>query len=158
MRTDLLRIELTAAAAAIVLGTLAGCAGTHEYRSSSTAALPGTAACFYRRNFYGSWQVLNNSTLILYTSPGDREAYWVKLFQPAVGLKFNFRLGFYSVSNRSQICGDNTDYLIIPGNSPRRVLITSVRRLTVQERDQLLAEAGKPIPHRDAERAAESPR
>lgn len=158
MRTLTTRTGLAATAAAIVLSAGAGCATS--YRSGSagtTAALPGTPACFLRRNFLGNWTVLSNSTLIFYTYPRDREAYLIRLQQPVVGLNLNVRLGLYNVQPTGQICSNLGTYLLVPGYTPSRILITDVRKLTNSERDQLLAQAGHPSPHREASNASAEP-
>lgn len=161
MRIAMMRTKLLATTAAIAMSVVAGCATMRHgsaNASSTASAAPGTPACFFRRNFIGSWQVLNNSALILYTLPTDRAAYLVKLFQPVVGLKFNLRLGLFNIQRTAQICGNGTSYLLVPGNTPERILITQVRRLTNSERDQLLAEAGHPPPRRSASSSSETPR
>lgn len=159
MRKAMMRTQLLATTLAIAVSVVAGCASMHRTGAagSTARALPGTPACFFRRNFIGSWQVLNNSSLILYTLPADRGAYLVELFQPVVGLKFNLRLGLFNVQRTSQICGNGTSYLLVPGNTPGRVLITQVRKLTPPERDQLLAEAGHPPSHRSASSSGAAP-
>lgn len=142
MRIRMTRAAL-AAAGVIALSAMAGCATTHGSESARTrAALPGTPACFLRRNFLGSWTVLNNSTLIVYTLPSNRGAYLIKLQQPAVGLNFNVRLGLSDVQHTPRICGNRNAFLLVPGNMPPRILITDVRELTDNERNQLLAQAG----------------
>lgn len=160
MRIAKTRTQLLATGAAIAMSLLVGCAtGRPDGNASANAkALPGTPACLFRGNFEGAWQVLNNSTLILYALPNDREAYLVKLFQPVPGLKFNVRLGFLDVQRTGQICGNGNSYVLVPGNAPERILITQVRKLTQGEREQLLAGAGHPSPHRSASRSNASPR
>lgn len=147
-----MRTRLLATAAASVMGVLAGCAMTHASADASSKGrpLPGKPACLYRGNFLGSWQVLDNSSLILYAFPSDREAYLVELFQPVFGLKFNVRLGLMNVQRTGYLCANGSSYLVVPGNSPERILITQLRKLTDSERDQLLAQAGHPSPHRSA--------
>jgi Family of unknown function (DUF6491) len=141
----LLQLELTAAAAAMML--LVGCADTHPaaQHNPSTAALPGTPGCFLRSDFRGDWQVLNNTNLIVYAPPlPSRNPYLIRLALPVVGLNFNTRLGLQSVTTSSRICGNLNAYLLVPGNTPARVLITAVQELSPAERDRLLAEAGQP--------------
>lgn len=158
MRIGITRTQLFLTASAVVMSAVAGCATHSSGNASSTArALPGTPACLFRGNFQGSWTVLNNSSLILYAFPSNRESYLVKLFQPVVGLKFNARLGFVDVQRTGRICGNGNSFLIAPGNTPERILITQVRRLTDSERDQLLAEAGHPSPQRNASSSTATP-
>ena len=150
MRIWMTRTELAAAGAVIVLSATAGCATTYHSENARTAALPGTPACFLRRNYIGDWTVLNNSSLIMYTFPRGSGAYLVRLVQPVVGLNFNLRLGLDNVQRTGQICGNRNTFLLVPGNTPARVLITDVRKLSDPERDQLLTQAGHPAAHREA--------
>jgi hypothetical protein len=143
----LLQFGLTATAAAVILGAPAACAGTHPSPEPSTsrAALPGTPGCFLRRDFRGDWVVLNNTNLIVFAPPiPSRNAFLIRLFQPVVGLNFNLRLGLENATSSSRICGNRGAYLLVPGNTPSRVLITAVQELTAPERDQLISEAGQP--------------
>lgn len=141
---------------------LAACASTDSSRAArEAAALPGMPACFFQVNFRGDWQVLNDSTLIVYAPLADRYPYLIKLFRPIVGLRFHQRLGFYNPVRNGQICNDGAADLVVPGFTPERVPITAVRRLSTVERNQLLAQAGQPVPHREASRpppTSEQPR
>jgi hypothetical protein len=141
----LLQFGLSAIAAAMVASDLAGCAATHpSAQRTSQATLPGTPGCFLRSNFRGDWQVLDNRNLILYAPwVPNRTAYLIRLAQPVVGLNFNLRLGIQSLSTSNRICGLSAN-LLVPGNTPPRILITAVQELTPTEHDQLLAQAGKP--------------
>src|SRR5689334_22355687 len=126
------QLEWTAAAAALVLTALVGCAGMRPAArsASSTGSLPGPPACSWRRDFRGDWQVLNNSSLIVYAPPtGKGNAYYLRLVQPVVGLQFNWRLGLDNFSSGGRICGNRNASLLIPGNTPPRVLITAVQEL-----------------------------
>src|SRR5579885_187725 len=107
--------DWTAVAASLVLTALAGCAGTRPAApsASSTASLPGRPACFWRRDFKGDWQVLNNSALIVYAPPtGKENAYYLRLVQPVVGLQFNWRLGLDNFSSSGRICGNRSASLL----------------------------------------------
>jgi hypothetical protein len=142
-------IGLTAAAAATLLGCAstqgAGHATNTGTSSQKTAALPGKPACFWLRSFQGSWTVLNSSELIVY-APLDSDPYLIKLFEPVPDLKFDERLGFEDVEHSGMICDGSLDYLALPRWQPHRIPIVAVRKLTVPEERQLLAENHLKLP------------
>jgi hypothetical protein len=157
MRILLMRAGAAALAGLLVLGGIAGCATPSTYRSGnrSTAAeaLPGKPGCLFLGNYEGDWQVLNDASLIVYALPSDSQAYLMRLAMPVVGLKFNERLGFLDVQHTGRICGNLNAWLVVPGNTPNRILITAVQQLSYPERRQLLAQAGIASPRHEARNA-----
>ena len=140
MRTHLMRVF----AAAVLAVAVAGCASTPE--SKQTAALPGKPACFFLANFRGDWTVLNDSTLIVETPPGQH-AYLIKLFRPLVGLRFHQALGFRDAEHTGQICNDSQDELVVRGRGGQpSVPIVAVHTITPAEHVQLLKAAGQKVP------------
>lgn len=106
--------------------------------AAATVALPGKPSCFWLRNFFGAWTVLNDRELIVY-APLYSRAYLVKLSMPVFGLNFDDGLGFQDVGDSHMICNDATDYLLVPHWQMGRVPIAAVRKLTVPEARRLLA-------------------
>jgi hypothetical protein len=74
------------------------------------------------------------------------DIYVVKLFEPVFNLSFKQGLGFEDQEHTGQICNDGDDYLLVPGWQPPRVPIVAVHALTMDQQDQLLRAAGKPVP------------
>jgi hypothetical protein len=140
------------------VGTLAaiavGCATTSQPLPSranldnltKVENLPGKPVCFWKSSFQGDWTVLNDSTLIVH-APLPKDAYVVRLFEPVFNLSFKQGLGFEDREQTGQICNNGDDYLVVPGWQPPQVPIVAVRALTMDEQDQLLQAAGKPVPH-----------
>ncbi|HTW73850.1 MAG TPA: DUF6491 family protein [Steroidobacteraceae bacterium] len=156
MQRHLLRIV----AAGILSGALAACATTTTGSTAAgpaagpaqaaavagrTAGLPGKPACFWARNFQGSWTVLSQTELIVY-APLTADPYLIKLLEPVVNLPFDLRLGFEDVEHTGQICNDTADDLLVPDYTPHRIPIVAVRQLTPLEQAQLLRAHGLKVP------------
>jgi len=127
---------------AVAPGALLGCASTQgagHANGPTTAALPGTPACFWLRDFDGSWTVLNDSELIVY-APMYSQPYLIKLFAPVPNLKFDQRLGFQDVEHSGMICDGEVDNLAVPNWRRGRIPIVAVRKLTAPEVRGLLIE------------------
>jgi hypothetical protein len=142
------------AAAGVLAALVIGCASTAQPPPSKGSLadltkqenLPGKPACFWKSNFQGDWTVLNDSTLIVH-APLPKDAYVIKLFEPVFDLSFHQELGFENKEHTGQICNDGDDYLIVRGwQLP--VPIVAVRALTMDEQNQLLRAAGRPVPQR----------
>jgi len=144
--------------AVIAAAALSGCASSPSSQAAgyaesmggtnrALATLPGRPACFWLRNFDGSWIVLNDSELIVY-APLQSRPYLIKLFEPVIDLKFHERLGFEDTAHTGMICNDSMDDLIVPHWQPHRVPITAVHALTKPQADRLLAENHLKVPAR----------
>ena len=141
-------------AVALLGALLAGCATTSSTPTESSgasaqrtaAALPGTPGCFWLKNFDGSWTALSQTELIVYAPMVGDNAYFIKLFQPVINLKFDERLGFEDVERTGRICNGAADYLLVPNFVPHRVTIVAVRHLSKPEVVQLLRSHGQKVP------------
>jgi hypothetical protein len=135
---------------AVAVAGVAGCAAPRPQASPHTtvanAKLPGSEACIWTINIQ-SWEVLDNQTLLV-QAPMSKDLYLLKLFAPIQGLPFAERLAFIDRVRNGQICKD--DELAAGGPIPERWPITSVRKLTPAEGDQLRSQYGKPVQHRQA--------
>jgi hypothetical protein len=148
-----IRPSLSNAALGALAAVVVGCATSTQPNPSKTNLdnltkvenLPGKAACFWKSSFQGDWTILNDSTLIVH-APLPKDIYVVKLFEPVFNLGFKQGLGFEDQEHTGQICNDGDDYLLVPGWQPPRVPIVAVHALTMDQQDQLLRAAGKPVP------------
>ncbi|MGD0493224.1 MAG: DUF6491 family protein [Steroidobacteraceae bacterium] len=148
-----IRPSLSNAALGALAAVVVGCATSTQPNPSKTNLdnltkvenLPGKAACFWKSSFQGDWTILNDSTLIVH-APLPKDIYVVKLFEPVFNLSFKQGLGFEDQEHTGQICNDGDDYLLVPGWQPPRVPIVAVHALTMDQQDQLLRAAGKPVP------------
>lgn len=125
---------------ALVLLILAGIgctAGGTSARHAPPAPLPGTEACIFTVNLY-DWTVLDDTTLIVY-APVHQDPYLVKLFAPVFDLSFHQTLGFEGVEHNGQLC--KGDYVVVRGDVPQRMSISSIRSLTPGEAKQLIADS-----------------
>jgi Family of unknown function (DUF6491) len=161
-----IRMRLTNAAAAGALAAiLGGCATTGHPAAAPTALdnltktenLPGKAGCFWKSSFQGDWTVLNDSTLIVH-APLPKDAYVITLFEPVFSLSFKQGLGFEDKEHTGQICNNGDDYLLVPGWQPPRVPIVAVHSLTIDQENQLLQAAGKPLRGQHANAPPETPK
>lgn len=124
------------AAVSLLILASSGCAGGGASSTHAPAApLPGTESCIFTVNL-NDWTVLDDSTLIVY-APLRKDAYLLKLFEPVVDLPFREALGFEDTEHNGQLC--KGDYVVVRGDIPRRVPITSVRALTPEQAKQLIA-------------------
>jgi hypothetical protein len=136
-----LGIGLLAAAA-----TLLGCASSRSAGYAAgpgasrqeNAALPGKPGCFWLRDFDGSWTVLNDRELIVYT-PLQSTPYLIELFAPVPNLEFAERLGFVDIEHSGMICDGAMDDLAVPHWQSGPIPIVAVRKLTLPEERRLLA-------------------
>lgn len=163
MQSRPLRCSAIGLFAVIAAAALSGCASSPSSQAAgyaqsmggtnrTLATLPGKPACFWLRNFDGSWTVLNDSELIVH-APLQSRPYLIKLFEPVMGLRFHERLGFEDTGHTGMICNDSMDDLVVPHWQPHRVPITAVRALTKPQADHLLAEnhievPARPQPHK----------
>jgi hypothetical protein len=91
------------------------------------------------------WSMLMNEYIFNMAAMRE-DIYVVKLFEPVFNLSFKQGLGFEDQEHTGQICNDGDDYLLVPGWQPPRVPIVAVHALTMDQQDQLLRAAGKPVP------------
>lgn len=156
MTSRRLRCSAIGLFAVIAAAALSGCASSPSSQAAgyaenmggtnrALATLPGKPACFWLRNFDGSWIVLNNSELVIY-APLQSRPYLIKLFEPVIGLRFHERLAFEATGHTGMICNDSMDDLIVPHWQPHRVPITAVHALTKAQADHLLAENHIKVP------------
>ena len=123
-------------ALAVLVAT--GCtAGGSSATHAPPAPLPGTEACIFTVNLY-DWTVLDDKTLIVY-APVHKEPYLVKLFAPVFDLSFHETLGFEGVEHNGQLC--KGDYVLVRGDMPQRMPISSIRSLTPDQAKQLIADS-----------------
>src|SRR5579863_946989 len=127
-----------ALAVAVAVLTASGCtAGGSSATHAPPAPLPGTEACIFTVNLY-DWTVLDDTTLIVY-APVHKEPYLVKLFAPVFDLSFHQTLGFEGVEHNGQLC--KGDYVLVRGELPQRMSISSIRALTPDQAKQLISDS-----------------
>lgn len=118
-------------------GCTAGGTSARQAPPAPPAPLPGTEACIFTVNLY-DWTVLDDTTLIVY-APLHKEPYLVKLFAPVFDLSFHQTLGFEGVEHNGQLC--KGDYVLVRGELPQRMSISSIRSLTPAQAKQLIADS-----------------
>jgi Family of unknown function (DUF6491) len=148
------------AAAMLMLGGCAASGGSAgEAGTVPQMAGPSSSAeeCMFS-TFVDDWAPVDDYTFILY-GPGRHEAYLGRLAFPAIDMKFSLRMGVVDDDRNGRICGQSMDSVtfidpVIPG----KIFIRSLKRITEEEAQLLIAESKKPKePQEPKEPAKESP-
>ena len=122
----------------IFLSALVACAGTDE-RSDGEANRRHD--CIHEPSIRG-YKVLDEQNLIVEGS--GRRSYHVVLWRRAHGISSSWGIGFKSPS--SMICGGNSEIVFRGHFDGESIRITSIRRLTPEEEEDLLIRFGKKEP------------
>jgi hypothetical protein len=120
-----------------VLGA-AGCAATSAQSRPVSTALPGADDCVLILTIQ-NWDIIDPSTLIVY-APTPKDAYLIKLLQPAPDLSSHEDLGFEAGNHDGQVCGHGGD-MLVRASVRQQVAITAVHALRTSEVKQLKATA-----------------
>ena len=135
----------------LISSNLLACAGSSgQPESGSLADEPVSTDCISQRSVR-DYKVLDEANLIV--TGGANRKYHVLLGQPARGLRSSWKVGFHSASGR--ICSNFSD-LVVEGNfGAETYRITSVRRLTPEDENELLIRFGKKEPDYEKPRQTE---
>ena len=112
---------------------LLGCASTNNENSASQERFSGGSDCITEGRIRG-YKVLDGSNLVV--SAMARRQYHVELARRTNALKFANRIGFSSSGSR--ICGGFGYVVVNDSLGPDRVRITSIRRLSDEDYEDLL--------------------
>ena len=122
-------------------GMLACASTPGEPGTESEGATGGRSDCISQSSIR-DYRVLDDANLIV--SASARRNYHVVLSRRAFGLRSSWQLGFRSPTG--QICAGFGDLIVDDGFGPERIRITSIRRLTPEDEDDLLVRFGKKEP------------
>ncbi|MBT8100118.1 MAG: hypothetical protein KJO82_10225 [Gammaproteobacteria bacterium] len=130
---------------------LFACATTDSGETTAaTEGLPRGSDCISQGTIR-DYTVLDDSNLIVRAS--GRRAYHVQLSRPVWGIKSAWQLGFES--RTGQICSSFSDVIVDDKFSGDRVRISSVRRLTPEDEEDLKIRFGKVKPKQEQPREPE---
>jgi hypothetical protein len=116
---------------------LAACAS----QDGGEARIPsGGSDCFWANNIH-NWKTMDDQTLIVW-SPNRSCPYLVELSRRCLGIRFTEDLVFYDRDGR--ICPFGGDAVIVPGTAGDRCSIASIRKLSSEELEILLADELEP--------------
>jgi hypothetical protein len=110
--------------------------GCRSATGSEERAASGNDCVFFRT--IDNWQVLDDSSLVIWTT-GNRRAYLVRLFRPSPDLRFAIDLRFQDGNGDGQLCPFGGDSVITGGTTADRYRISSMKRLSEKELEDLLA-------------------
>ena len=130
---------------------LAACASSDEAPSDESAEAVSRSSDCISQGSIRDYAVLDESNLIV--SDGPKRDYHVVLVRRAFGLKSSWRIGFQSATGR--ICAGFSDVVVDDGLGPERIRIRSIRRLTAEDKDELLVAFGKKEPDHEQARQPE---
>ncbi len=121
---------------------LVACASTSEPPGDgSYAAEPAGSDCISQASVR-DYKVLDDTNLIV--TAGASRKYHVLLSRRATNLRSSRAIAFDSATGR--ICSNFSDLIVDSGFRSDRIRITSVRRLTPEDEDDLLIRFGKKEP------------
>ena len=118
---------------------LAACAGAPERAEEDLYADESRGSDCISQMTVRDYRVLDDSNLIVAASA--RRKYHVVLGHRAMGLRSTWQIGFRS--RTGQICPGFSDLVVDDGLRPERIRITSIRRLTPEDEEDLLIRFGK---------------
>lgn len=122
---------------------LVACAGTpEEPRSLAEPAASRYSDCISQMSIR-DYNVLDEANLIV-TGPGKR-SYHVVLARRAFGLRSTWRIGFKSPTG-GMICPGSSELIVDDGLNVDTFRVRSIRKLTPDDRDELLVRFGKKEP------------
>ena len=116
------------------IAALGACASTG---GSSGPAFGNDTDCFFARTV-SDWRALDNRNLIVFT--GRRNPYHVQLSTPATQLRSQETIAFTDRAGR--ICPYGGDSVVIGGMLPDRITISSIRRLSEGELEDVYLQFG----------------
>ena len=135
----------------LISSNLLACAGSSgQPESGSLADEPVSTDCISQRSVR-DYKVLDEANLIV--TGGANRKYHVLLGRPARGLRSSWQVGFHSASGR--ICSSFSDLVIEDSIGAETYRITSVRRLTPEDENELLIRFGKKEPDYEKPRQTE---
>jgi len=130
------KITIVLVAVVVIVG-LASCATQDD--SSKTIPSSGND-CFWANSIH-NWKVIDDESLIVW-SPSRSCPYLVELARRCLSIRFTEDLGFYDRDGR--ICPYGGDAVIVPGPTGDRCSIASIRRISPDELNVLLADDSAP--------------
>ena len=126
---------------------LLACATTEEGSEGDAYVAESRRSDCISQGTVRDYRVLDDSNLIV-TAAAKRK-YHLALSRRAFGLRSTWQIGFKSTTGR--ICSGFSDIIVDDGFGPERIRITSIRRLTPEEEEDLLVRFGKKDPqHKQA--------
>ena len=122
----------------ICLSTLVACTGAEERPDSESSRVHD---CIHEPSIRG-YRVLDEQNLIVDGS--GRRSYHVVLWRRAHGISSSWGIGFKSPA--SMICSGNSEVVFRGNFNGESIRITSIRKLTPEEEEDLLIRFGKKEP------------
>ena len=124
---------------AFSLSALVGCAGTADPVKDDLYAEESRGTDCISQASVRDYRVLDESNLIVTEAP--RRKYHMVLGRRAFGLNSSWQIGFQG--NGSRVCAGFGSLVLLDGIAPDRIRITSIRRLTPEDEEDLLIRFGK---------------
>ena len=121
---------------------LAACASAPSEPGAESEAAASSGSDCISQSSIRDYRVLDDANLIV--SASARRNYHVVLTRRALGLRSSWQIGFRSPTG--QICPGFGDLIVDDGFGPERIRISSIRRLTPEDEDELLIRFGKKEP------------
>jgi hypothetical protein len=121
-------------AALAAMAALSSCATTDD---GSRIARETYNDCFFAVSL-SDWRPLDDENIILFA--GRRNPYHAQLSRPAFNLRRGLEIGVYDRDGR--VCPYGGDAIVIRGMMPDTIRISSMRRIELEELDQLLVSFG----------------
>ena len=128
----------------VLLSSLAGCAAEPPSADSGEMSRSGGSSDCISQSSIRDYTVLDDSNLIV--TEGVSRKYHMVLSRRAFGLKSSWHIAFRSSSGR--ICGGFDEAIVADGvgGRPEAIRISSIRRLSPEEEEDLLIRFGKKEP------------
>ncbi len=120
-----------------LVATLALTACATQGQGGNQATFGSDNDCFFARAV-SDWRALDNRNLLVFT--GRRSPYHVELSSPSMRLRSQETIAFSDRSGR--ICPFGGDAVIVGGPFPERLTISSIRRLSEGELEEVYLQFG----------------
>ena len=127
---------------------LAGCVvsgGSDEASTVPKKSGPSSSTedCMFS-TFVDDWAPADKETFILY-GPGRHDAFLGRLAMPAIDMNLSLRMAVIDDDRNGRICGQSLDSVTFPDPIiPGKIFIKSLRKITEEEAEALIAESKKP--------------
>ena len=129
---------------------LACASGNEPQNGAPYADKSGRSDCISQGSIR-DYTVLDDANLIVSERP--KRNYHVVLSRRAYGLRSSWKIGF--ISTTSRICAGFSEVLADDGFGPEKIRISSIRRLTPEDEEELLIRFGKIEPKNEQPRVPE---
>lgn len=134
-----------------ILSILSACATNKEGAVEGESAGARIGSDCISQGSIRDYTVLDDANLIV--TEGVSRKYHMELSRRAFGLRSTWQIGFRTPTGR--VCGGFSDIVVNDGIGPDSIRISSIRRLTPEDEEDLLIRFGKKEPEIEQPRQPE---